>query len=309
MIDCDFLIIGGGVAALTAAQYASRSLLDTVVLTGTEAFGGQTGEIAQLENYPGVYPPVAGLAFIDTMTSQAKHFGAKLVCDEAKALDKVAGRFIVQGRTERYRAYTALIATGAMARRLGVKGEAELIGRGVSYCATCDGPFFRDKRIVVVGGGDSALSEALYLATLSPHITIVHRRLDFRANRALVERVKEKDIKVEMGSVVKEIAGEERVEAVILQQGGADGNGGEKKIECDAVFVCIGRTPAASIVDFLQKDSAGYLVTDEKMQTACTALFAAGDVRSTPLRQVITAASDGAVAAYAAVEYVRATVK
>lgn len=279
-------------------------MLNTVVLAGIQSAGGQAGQIAILENYPGVYPPVDGLAFVDAMTKQAVHFGAHVVSDEAVSLDKVENNFVVHTKNNKYSARAVLLATGAKPRKLCVKGETELMGKGVSYCATCDGPFFKGKRITVVGGGDSALSEALYLATLTPYVTIVHRRETFRASPALQARVHEKDISLEMGQTVKEITGRGKVDGIVLQRS-CDGGDGERLLECDAVFICAGHTPQTGIADFLKKDSGGYFVTGSRMQTACPGLFAAGDVRSTPLRQVITAASDGAVAAYAAAEYIR----
>lgn len=304
--ECDFIIIGGGAAALAAAQYAARSLLQTVVIDGTGrgSAGGQAAEIASLENYPGIFPAVGGAGFIQTMTEQAAHFGARIVHDSAVSLDKVGGVFIVHGQGTEYRAKAVLIATGAAHRTLGVKGERELLGRGVSYCATCDGPFFKGKKIAVIGGGDSALSEALYLASLSPYVTIVHRRGTFRANAMLQNRVHESAIKTQMGQTVLEITGtsdaELKVKALVLK--GADG---EHTMECDAVFICAGTVPKTELADFLPKDDAGYIKTDSNMQTICPGLFAAGDVRSTPLRQVVTAVSDGAVAATAAAIYVR----
>lgn len=304
-MECDFIIVGGGVAGLSAAIYASRAMLKTVVLDGTGGeggAGGQAAQIAALENYPGIFGAINGVQFMQTMAAQAEHFGAQILHERAISLDKVGNYFILHDSKEtEYRASCALIATGAAHRTLGVKGEKELSGRGVSYCATCDGPFFKGKRIAVVGGGDSALSEALYLSSLSSDVTIVHRRDTFRANALLQSRVQKSAIKTRMKQTVKEITGTSKVTACVLS--GEDG--GEETIECDAVFICAGSVPRTSLVDFLSKDSGGYIKTDGNMQTACPGLFAAGDVRSGVLRQVVTAASDGAIAATKAAEWIR----
>lgn len=311
----DLIIIGGGVAGLSAALYGSRSALQTVVLDGTgdaDGAGGQAGQIAALENYPGVFPAVGGGTFIETMRHQAEYFGAKIIHDSAVSLDKVGGKFIVTGRGgEEWTAAAVILATGAGKRKLGVAGEAELTGRGVSYCATCDGPFFKNKRIAVVGGGDSALSEALYLSALSPFVTIVHRRREFRASAVLQERVKKANIALQLGCTVQEITGQDTVQGIKLlaaptlppaapsASSSMSSEGEASVLPCDAVFVCVGTVPRTSLVDFLPKDEGGYIKTDSNMQTACPGLFAVGDVRSTPLRQVVTAAADGAVAAMA----------
>lgn len=307
MMKSDFssgiIIIGGGAAGLAAAQYGARSALKTTVLDGTGSeggAGGQAAEINYLENYPGIFPRVSGTDFIKAMMLQAEHFGADILHTAAASLDKVGGTFTVHctDGTVR-RAQCVILATGASKKHLGVEGEEAFLGRGVSYCATCDGPFFRGKKIVVVGGGDSALSEALYLSTLSPHVTIVHRRGEFRGNAMLVDRVKKARIALKLGQVVTQIVGDDRVRGVKIM-----GTNEAATLDCDAVFICVGTAPRTELVDFLQKSPSGYIKTDCNMQTSCPGLFAAGDVRDTPLRQVVTAAADGAVAAASAAEYI-----
>ena len=179
-VNFDYVIIGAGPAGLASAQYAARSGLNTVVLDPAGA-GGQALQIAELENYPGVYPVVKGADFMDNMRNQAEAFGAKIELVTVTSIDKTGSDFIVTTKRKIFKAPCLCLATGAFHKNLGVPGEAEFTGRGVSYCATCDGPFFRNRKIVVVGGGDSACSEAVYLSTLSKDVTIIHRRNEFRA--------------------------------------------------------------------------------------------------------------------------------
>lgn len=297
----DYVIIGAGCAGLASAQYAARGGLSVLVLDVAGA-GGQVLQIADLENYPGVFPAVDGATYMMTMQKQAESFGAKIVQAQVLSIDKTGGSFIVKTKKASYEATCLCIATGAIHRNLEVPGEKELSGRGVSYCATCDGPFFRNKKIVVVGGGDSACSEAIYLSTISSDVSIIHRRDKFRAQQAVIDKMLEAGVKPVYDSVVKSINGEGRVQSVTIEN---VKTGEQSELSTDAVFIFTGMLPQTDLVEMLPKDPSGYILTDENMETSVPGLFAAGDVRSKPFRQVVTAVSDGAIAAHVASERIR----
>ncbi len=297
----DYIIIGAGPAGLSSAQYAARSGLKTIVLEGMGP-GGQVAQIFELENYPGVFPAVNGFDFVETLRKQAEAFGAQIKQVQVTSIDKTGKDFIIQTKDTTYSAPALCIATGAVHKNLGVPGEEELKGRGVSYCATCDGPFFRNKKIVVIGGGDSACSEAIYLASLSKDVTIVHRRNEFRAQKALVDKMLKAGVKPVYDSVVKQINGQNKVESITLEN---VKTGEQSQLECAAVFIFAGMAPQTDLVDMIKKDISGYIMTDENMQTSIPGLYAAGDVRSKPFRQIVTAVSDGAIAANAAKEFIK----
>ena len=298
----DYIVIGAGCAGLASAQYAARGGLSVLVLDVAGA-GGQVLQISELENYPGVFPAVDGATYMMTMQKQAEAFGAKIVQAQVLSIDKLpGGAFIVKTKKAAYEASCFCLATGAIHRNLEVPGEKEFSGRGVSYCATCDGPFFRNKKIVVVGGGDSACSEAIYLSTLSSDVRIIHRRDKFRAQQAVIDKMLAAGVKPVYDSVVKEIKGGAKVESVIVEN---VKTGEQTELTTDAVFIFTGMLPQTDLVDMLPKDPAGYILTDENMETSVPGLFAAGDVRSKPFRQVVTAVSDGAIAAHVASERIR----
>lgn len=297
----DYVIIGAGCAGLASAQYAARGGLSVLVLDLAGA-GGQVLQIADLENYPGVFPAVDGATYMMTMQKQAESFGAKIVQAQVLSIDKTGGSFLVKTKKASYEATCLCIATGAIHRNLEVPGEKELSGRGVSYCATCDGPFFRNKKIVVVGGGDSACSEAIYLSTISGDVSIIHRRDKFRAQQAVIDKMLEAGVKPVYDSVVKSINGEGRVQSVTIEN---VKTGEQSELSTDAVFIFTGMLPQTDLVEMLPKDPSGYILTDENMETSVPGLFAAGDVRSKPFRQVVTAVSDGAIAAHVASERIR----
>lgn len=294
----DYIVVGAGPAGLASAQYAARGGLKTLVLDMAGP-GGQVLQINELENYPGVYPIVNGADFMMNMGTQAQAFGAKIEMVNVSSIDKKGDTFIVVTKKATYEAPYLCIATGAIHRELGAKGEAELKGRGVSYCAVCDGPFFRNKKIYVIGGGDSACSEAIYLSTLTKDVSIVHRRDSFRAQKAVVDKMLAAGVKPVYDSVVKSINGTNKVESITLQN---VKTGQETTLETDAVFIFTGMLPQTELVEMLEKDSAGYIKTNEEMETAVPGLFAVGDVRSKSFRQVVTAVSDGAIAAHKACE-------
>ena len=297
----DFVVVGAGAAGLTAAQYGARSGLDTLLIDSSDA-GGQALNIFTLENFPGFFPAVKGRTFIDNMQAQAQSFGAEIALARVKSIDKIKNQFIIKTDKGSVSCYTVLIATGAEHRKLGAKGESEFNGRGVSYCATCDGPFFRGGKIFVVGGGDSALEEAFYLSSLTDQVILVHRRDQFRAQKAIQQKIKKnKNITVIFNTEIAEIKGGQKVESVVLR----DTVSGEKVEQtADAVFIFVGMNPRTDLVSMLRKDEGGYLITNYRMETSVPGMYAAGDVRAKPFRQLITAASDGAIAAHQAHEYV-----
>ncbi len=299
--SCELLIIGAGPAGLSAAQYGARANLKTIVIEEM-APGGQSLLIDQLENYPGILEPVSGYDLAENMRVQAERFGAEFVSASVEAVEKEGSRFVVKAGEDRFAAEAVIVATGAKHRHLGVPGEDTFGGRGVSYCATCDGPFFKGKKILVVGGGDAACDEAMYLSKLSSQVVMIHRRDRFRSQKSLASRVLENpNIQVRFNTVPVEIRGGKKVESVVL----ADAVSGEKREEAfDAVFVFVGSDPNTASVPQVAKDESGSIVTDEKMATSVPGIFAAGDVRVSPFRQVITACSDGAIAAHAASQYI-----
>lgn len=257
----DYIVIGAGPAGLASAQYAARGGLKTLVLDMAGP-GGQVLQINELENYPGVYPIVNGSDFMMNMGAQAQAFGAKIEMANVSSIDKKGDLFTVLTKKAAYESPYLCIATGAIHRELGAKGESELKGRGVSYCAVCDGPFFRNKKIYVIGGGDSACSEAIYLSTLSKDVSIVHRRDSFRAQKALVDKMLSAGVKPVYDSVVKSINGTNKVESITLQN---VKTGQETTVETDAVFIFTGMLPQTELVEMLEKDSAGYIKTNEEM--------------------------------------------
>ena len=319
--DVDLVVIGAGPAGLAAAQYGARSNLSVLVLEQL-APGGQALLIDVLENYPGIAPGKTGFEFGDDLRRQAEAFGAKFLTEYARALNKEGDTFTVtlsDGKT--LSAPAVVIATGAKHRTLDIPGEKEFSGRGVSYCATCDGPFFKNKKIFVVGGGDAACDEAQFLSKLTTQVIIVHRREKFRAQKALAQRVtRNPNIEARFNTVMKEIRGSVsspqtpgapaggKVASVVLSGTSADSEPYEES--ADAVFVLTGMVPQAFLVSGetgglkAETDEAGYIVTDGYMATSVPGLFAAGDVRTTPFRQVVTAAADGAVAAHRAAAYI-----
>jgi thioredoxin reductase (NADPH) len=315
--DVDLLIIGAGPAGLTAAQYGARANLSALMIEQL-APGGQALMIDVLENYPGnverkdsagntIAGPRSGYEFIQDMYGQAETFGAAFLGDEVTALKKEDGLFtaVLAGGGER-RAPAVIVATGAAHRKLGIPGEEKFFGRGVSHCATCDGSFFKGKKIFVAGGGDAACDDAMYLSRLSPQVVLVHRRDRFRAQKSLAERVlNNQNIDVRFNTVIKEIKGEQKLSSVVLESGG-------KTYEeaADAVFILAGTVPRSSLVTGINGgvkadlDEGGYIITDQKMMSSVPGLFAAGDVRSGSFRQVVVAAGEGAVAAHNAAEYI-----
>jgi len=302
----DIVIIGGGPSGLTAGIYASRARMKTLLIEKM-ACGGQVLVCDTIENFPGFPDGIKGPDLADWMSKQAGHFGLEIKTVEAKRIiPKKAGKepFTIElSGGPALKTSAVIIATGAKWSSLGVPGERELSGRGVSYCATCDGPLFRGKDVVVVGGGDTALEDAIFLTKFADKVTIVHRRDKFRATKILQERAfANKKIEMCLGAVCTGISGKTRVEAVLAK---IVKTGEEKKLKAGGVFVLIGLSPnsdiAKGIVDLCPKD---YIKTDEEMKTSVDGIFACGDVRVKTLRQIVTAAGDGAIAATSAEHYV-----
>ncbi|MBN1241636.1 MAG: thioredoxin-disulfide reductase [Spirochaetales bacterium] len=300
--DFDLAIVGAGAAGLSAAQYGARAALRTVVIEEM-APGGQALVIDKLENYPGILEPVTGFDFADLMRAQAERFGAEFRTTSASAIRKEGGIFVIETSDGPVTALAVVLATGAKHRHLGAPGEEELQGRGVSYCATCDGPFFKGKPMLVVGGGDAACDEAKFLSKLASRVIMVHRKDRFRAQKAVAERVlSDPNIEVRFDTVVERIEGTKQVEGVTLKN---VKTGETVRVDVAAVFVFVGSIPQTALApESVAKDESGSVFTDERMETNLKGFFAAGDVRVTPFRQVVTSASDGAVAAHCASQYI-----
>jgi thioredoxin reductase (NADPH) len=299
----DFAIVGAGAAGLSAAQYGARANLKTLVIEEL-APGGQALLIDNLENYPGIVEPINGYDLSDRMRTQAERFGSSFLDASVLKVHRAAGHFVIETSSGPVESLTVLVATGAEHRQLGIPGEQAFVGKGVSYCATCDGPFFKSKRMLVVGGGDAACDEATYLSKLSGQIVMIHRRDRFRAQKALAERVlSNPSIEVRFNTIAKEIRGDTKLRSIVLED-----VVNHKVVEepFEAIFVFIGSIPRTGFLTDtgVQMDETGYIVTDCGMQSSVPGLFAAGDVRSTPFRQLITAAADGAIAAHSAANYI-----
>ncbi len=291
----DVIIIGSGPGGLSAAIYAGRAYLDTMLLTG-DKIGGQVALTHEVENFPGFPEGIAGPELVQRLQAQAERFGAIMQIDTSTAVDLSQRPFRVTGYNGEYRARALIIATGASPRKLEVPGEKEFVGRGVSYCATCDGWFFREKEVVVVGGGDSAVEEALFLTKYASKVTIIHRRDQLRAGPTLQKRAfANEKIEFIWNAVVTEIIGESGVKALRLKN---TRSGEEWEHVTDGVFILIGHVPNTGLFkDQLEIDEYGYLVTDGHMSTSVEGVWAAGEVTDSVFRQMITSAGMGAAAA------------
>ncbi|MDI6600323.1 MAG: thioredoxin-disulfide reductase [Thermoanaerobacteraceae bacterium] len=298
----DCIIIGGGPAGLSAALYASRGKLNTLVIEKKE-FGGQAATTEELENYPGSMEEPTGPKIVERMKEQAASFGTQFVVDEVMGIDTDSDVKRIKTRKSEYEAKTIIFAGGAEPKKIGCPGEDEFRGKGVSYCSTCDADFFTDLEVVVVGGGDSAVKEAIYLTKFAGKVTVVHRRDQLRAEKLHQEKAfANPKINFIWDSVVDRIEGDGLVERVILRNVKTNQL---TEYRTDGVFVFIGTIPQTEILrDKVQMDEQGYIITNEDMETNIEGIFAAGDCRKKRLRQVITAAADGAIAATAAIEYV-----
>jgi len=298
----DVIIIGGGPAGLTAGLYASRAGLKTLLIE-SYTLPSQAVVTASIENYPGFPEGIDGFTLIDKFKKQAEKFGLESSLGTVKSIQKDIQTWQIEVEDNRYNCLSLIIATGARSKELGIPGENKFRGRGVSYCATCDGALFKDKDIIVVGGGDSAVEEALFLTNFARKVTLIHRRDKLRATKILQERVfSHKKIDFVWSTQVIEILGKENVEAVkvknlITQQ--------ESKIPCQGIFIFVGLIPNTDFLKgIIELDEAGYIITDEEMKTSKEGVFAGGDCRKKRLRQIVTACGDGAMAAFSAQRYV-----
>jgi thioredoxin reductase (NADPH) len=297
----DLVIVGGGPGGLTAGIYAQRALLDTV-LVEKMGIGGQICMSDVIENYPG-FKSIAGTELMKLFEEQATGLGLKIRFAEVTGLVDMVDYKVIETSEGPIETRAIIIATGSKARRIGAPGEADFIGRGVSFCATCDGYFFRDREVAVVGGGDAALKEGLFLSKIVKKVHLVHRRTEFRGEKINQDKAK-KDPKFEfhLNKVVEEIKGDVMgVQGLMLRDTVTDER---SELPVDGVFVFIGWTPNTEFADGLDKDERGFIVTNKKLATSMPGIFAVGDCRDTPLKQVATAVGDGAVAAFFAEHYI-----
>ncbi|MEA4925085.1 MAG: thioredoxin-disulfide reductase [Syntrophomonadaceae bacterium] len=298
----DVIILGGGPAGLSAAIYTGRAWLKTLVLESA-VVGGNAAIADQIDNYPGFPFGILGGELMENFRKQAERFGAEIRIEEVvKIVDTPKGRQVITSEGE-YLTRAIIIATGAQRRELGIEGEQEFLGRGVSYCATCDGAFFRNFPVAVVGGGESALKEALYLADIASKVYLVHRREEFRASADSVARLRNHPkIESRLNRIIKRIEGDTVMRRLILQDVQSEQ---EEVLEVEGLFVSIGMVAATEFIAGLINTEDGYIVTDDSMQTSVKGIFAAGDIRSKRTRQIATAVGDGASAGMAVTEYLK----
>ncbi|HPR24674.1 MAG TPA: thioredoxin-disulfide reductase [Bacillota bacterium] len=303
----DVIIIGAGPAGLSAGLYAGRAGLETLIIEKEEE-GGQISQTAEIENYPGSMEEESGYSLTERMSKQACDFGAVIVKDTVKEISPEWEIKTLMGEKKDYKTKTVIIAAGTSPLRIGCPGEGELIGKGISYCATCDGAFFQDMDVYVVGGGNSAVEEAIYLTRYAKKVTVIHRREKLRAEKAIQEKAfANEKIEFIWNSVVKELKGEGFLETIITEniisreKTEIKAEGQDSSI---GLFVFIGSDPKTEIFQKHMKTEKGYIITNDDMETEIPGVYAAGDVRVKNLRQVITAAADGATAAFNAAKYI-----
>lgn len=297
----DMIVVGGGPGGYTAALYGARAGLDTAVLERLSA-GGQMALTHQIDNYPGFEDGIDGFTLAEKMKKQAERFGAKSIPAEVTGVDLLSEPKVLKTKNGDFHAKTVVLATGANPRELGVSEEAALVGRGVSYCAACDGMFYRGKTVVVVGGGDTAAVDALLLSRVAKRVIIVHRRDTLRATKIYHEPLmKAESVEFRWNSTVEGLLHGEKVTGVRIKN---VQTGEESVIDCDGVFVSIGRKPATVFLrGHIALDDGGYVIAGEDTKTSVSGVFAVGDMRTKALRQVVTAVADGATAVHAAEEY------
>jgi len=299
----DIVIVGGGPAGLTAGIYVSRARMKSI-LVEKQGPGGSPALSERIENYPGFPEGISGFELVDRMRRQAEHFGLEInAYNPVNSIRDEGGTKVLETDEGELRTLGVIVATGMRPALLGVPGEEEFLGKGVSYCATCDGAFFKDATVAVIGGGNSAAEEALFLTRFAKKVIIVHRRDRLRAGKILQEKVlSNPNIEVKWNKVVKEVLGNGKVRGLVL----ANPEGGdEEEIKVDGVFLYVGNIPnTEALRGILELDDSGYVVTDSKLKTSVDGIYAAGDVRSGAIRQVVVAVGEGARAAMAAQSYV-----
>ena len=300
----ELIIIGGGVAGLTAGIYGSRSGLETLILEENIP-GGQAALAPIIENYPGFPYGISGMELVDRMLRQAERMGVKIHQFEgAVRLDLHGDEKIVETEKTAYRAEAIIIASGSHHRRLGVPGEEELQGRGVSYCAVCDGPLFKGKRVAVIGGGNSAAVSAIYLSNLASNVKLIHRRDQLRAEKVLLDNLRERNVEIIWNTLVKEIKGKSRVEKIILLN---NETGEISELNVDGVFIQVGEEPNSKFAEEagVRVDEKGYIIVDARQRTNIEGVFAAGDVTACPIKQIGTAVGQAIIAATEAFGYIK----
>ena len=296
----DIIVIGAGTAGLTSAIYARRAEKKVLVLEAV-SYGGQITNTLSIENYPGMYK-VSGPEFAKSLYDQAKELGAEIEFEKVISVRRDDQAFIIGTEDDTYRAKAVILATGSEYRKLGVANEDELLGKGISYCATCDGSFYRDKDVMVNGGGNTALYDAEYLAGICRKVYLVHRRDQFRGDASLVERVKKlENVEIILGATVDElIVDNDKLSGVKL----ASIDAPAREVEVSGLFVAIGHKPSTeAFFDLVEQDEDGYVLAGEDCKTSCEGVFVAGDVRRKSLRQLVTATADGASAATSAIDF------
>ena len=294
----DLLILGAGPAGLTAGIYGARGGLKTVIVE-RKSFGGQASITPEIENFPGI-ANIDGFTLTFNMQEQAKALGVTFVYDEVESVVlEGAEKSVTTKNNGEIKAKTLIIACGAESTKLGVNNEIDLIGKGVSYCATCDGRFFKNKPVAVVGGGNTAVEDALYLSNFAREVYLIHRRDSLRASKILQDKILQSNVKILWNSTVEKLEGNP-LEKIVVKN---TETGECASIDAHCLFVAIGQTPASD--QFLDKlnNENGYILADENMQTNIAGVYVAGDIRKTPLRQIITACADGAIAAESAIKY------
>ncbi len=296
----DIIIIGAGTAGMTAAIYARRAGKKVLVLEAT-TYGGQIINTQSIDNYP-AEPNISGYDFATKLYNQVKEFGTEIVFEKAIDIKNYGEYKEVVTTNNTYKAKTIILATGAENRKLGLENEEELVGKGVSYCATCDGAFFRGKDVAVVGGGNVALEEALYLTDIAQHVYLIHRRDTFRGEEAAINLLKEKDnIIFIYNSNVTKLNAKHKLESIEV----TNNDGTKQEINVSGLFIAIGRIPEnQNFAKLIELDEKGYIVAGEDCHTSIDGIYAAGDSRTKLLRQLVTAAGDGAVAAIEAIKYI-----
>ena len=297
----DMIVVGGGPGGYTAALYAARSGLSTLVLEKLSA-GGQMALTEQIDNYPGFEDGIDGFTLAEKMQQQAERFGARSEYAQVESMDLAASPKVLETSEGTFYAKTVVLATGANPRELGLPNEAALTGRGVAYCAACDGMRYKGKTVVVVGGGNSAVADALLLSRVAQKVILVHRRDTLRATKVYHQPLMQaENLEFRWNSTVTELLQEDKLTGVKLK----DVNTGEETtVPCDGLFISVGRKPATELVQGqLELDRSGYIVADETTRTSLPGVYAVGDVRTKPLRQVVTAVADGAMAVHMAEEF------
>lgn len=300
----DVIIVGAGIAGLTAAIYARRAEKSVLVLEG-KVPGGQIINTLTIENWPGDMG-VSGVELMQKIQKQAMELGAEIEMGEVTEITRFGEGFKVVTEDDEYTAGAVVLAVGTEDKKLGLAREDELVGRGVSYCATCDGAFYKDKNVVVIGGGNTALYDALYLADIAAKVYVVHRRGEFRGDARLVDKLRQKDnVEFVLGYVPEELLGEKSVSGVKLKASGMIDEAKDGRVlDVDGVFVAIGKKPQTErFAELVKIDAGGYVVASETCETSCPGVFAAGDCRTKAVRQLVTAAGDGAVASAGVLDY------